>query len=255
MDGEICTCTAAHSKNDTASSPLPDSKAIIEGAKNAAEALKNDPMVSEVFDTIKGVIVSPAEQVSENAYRTDILWLILTGLEAIMISFGVTSIIRRSIYSLMTFFGINIQYREYAKELKEMGLSSLKIFGAEFIWAAVSVIAAALIILVLMTLCRKNVVFSAAANMTATAFLPSSMLMTLAGLLSYVHIAAGIIAATAALISATVLGYVGVQKLGRFDSPPFWHYVVCMLLLNIVNMLMEKICLGQLMDELLNAIL
>ncbi|MCH5347955.1 MAG: hypothetical protein J1E40_01405 [Oscillospiraceae bacterium] len=262
-DGEICSCmdTSAvgthpeHAADTKASSALPESQALVEGAKNAAAAIKNNPMVSEVIDTIKGVIVSPIKQVSENAYRTDILWMILTALEGIMISFGITNIIRKGIYALVTSSGIVVEYKDYSDKLKELGLSSGKIFGAEFICAVISFIASMLLILVLMTVCRKNVVFTTVANMTATAFLPSSILMAAAGLLSFVNIFLCIIAAVAALISATVLLYVGIQKLDKFDSPPFWLFVICILLLNIINALAEKVCLGKLVDDFISSVL
>ncbi|MCH5193598.1 MAG: hypothetical protein J1F11_06525 [Oscillospiraceae bacterium] len=245
-DGEVCSCTETSGNNNASSSPLPDSKAIIEGAKHAAEALRNDPMVSEVIDTIKGVTVSPVQQVSENAYRTDILWLILTVLESAMVSFGITAMLRRGSYALVTLFGIKADYSEYAKELNDLGLSPLKIFGAEFLCALVSFIASMLIISAMMTISKRRTGFFAAANMTVTAFLPSSMLIAAAGVLSFVHIVPGLAAVFAAVVSAILLGFVGMQSLGRFESPPFRRYILYMLLFCTVNILAEIIFLGPL---------
>lgn len=260
-DGEVCSCTAASEETAAPAqeetkqaSGLPDGQAIADGAKAAAEAIKNNPMVSEVMDTIKGVVLSPVKQVSANAGRTDILWLILTIIESVLTSFGITTIVRRGIYALGTSGGDDIKYKDYSEGLKLIGLSAGKIFGMEFIWTAVSIIASMILVVVLMALCRKNGAFFPAANMTATVFLPSALLMGVSGLLSFIYVPIGIIVAAAAVISAIVLGYVGIQKLDKFTTSPFWLYVVCVMLVYIISALVERLCLGKLMEELVDNI-
>lgn len=256
-EGEVCTCTASengaaeHGEVKT-SSVLPDSQALVEGAKNAAEAIKNNPMVAEVIDIIKGVMVSPVKQVSENAGRTDILWLILTALETILTSFGITAIFRRGFYSFAKSIDDSIKYKNFSEGMKNIGLSAGKIFGMEFIWAALSIIIGMILVMVLMAICKKNTSFSNAANMTATVFLPSALIMAAAGILSFIYAPLGMIAAVGAVISAVVLGYVGIQKMDKFTESPFWIYVACVLVFTIVSALIEKLCFGKLVEGMID---
>ena len=259
-EGEICSCTASSAAPEETAAPekqeskpasgLPDGQAIADGAKAAAEAIKNNPMVSEVIDTIKGVIISPIKQVSANAGRTDILWIILVILESILTSFGITTIFRRGFYAFGTSVGGNIKYKDYSEAMKAIGLSAGKIFGIEFIWAAVSIAAAMIVVVVLMALCKKNAAFSPAANMMTTAFLPSSLLVAAGGIISFVYAPIGILLAFGAVISITLLGYVGIQKLDKFTSSPFWLYIVCVIIMSFVSIVVEKLCLEKLMEEL-----
>lgn len=263
-EGEVCNCTAETAASENAAgqqeetktaSALPDGQALMDSAKNAAEAIKNNPMVAEVMDTVKGVMINPVKQVSANAGRTDILWLILVVIESILTSFGITTIARRSFYQIMSKAAGEMSYGDYSKGMKVLGLTAPKIFGMEFIWSAASIFVAMIFAVILMAVCKKNGAFAPAANMTATAFLPSSIIMAAAGILSFIYAPIGIAVCFCAIISVILLGYVGIQKLDKFETSPFWIYLACVFLAYIVILLIQKLCVDTLMEEIIGELL
>lgn len=215
-------------------SKLPDGQAIAESAKKAANAIKSSPIFSEILGTAKGVVISPVKQVSSNAARTDILWIFLAVIEALLIAFSSTTLVRRSVFSLVASMGLGVKYGDYSKGLKEVGASAVKMYFMNLLAAVICIVVAIAVVKLLMVICKKNVSCSAVANMITTAFLPFTMLVTVGAILSMIYAPIGLILTVIAFFMVAVLGYVGIQKLDKFTSSPFWQYIICAAVILIV---------------------
>ena len=261
-DGEICNCTVEVNDNNIqesqqVNSSIPDSQALVEGAKNAAAAIKNNPIVSEVITTMKGSLVSPIKQIATNSARTDILWIILFLLESAMISFSITTMFKRSIFALVQTIEKNYDwvYSDVVEELKEMGVTTIKLFGIHFVWALIFIVCEAIILTALMAICKKKCSFAPIANAVATATMPSAIIMVFAAILSVIYVPLSFLAALAAIISSILLGYVAIQKVDKFTSSPFWFYVVAYVIVFVGGILLEKTLLGEFGEELLGSVI
>lgn len=215
-------------------SKLPDGQAIAEGAKKAANAIKNSPIFSEIFGTLKGVIISPVKQVSANAARKDILWVFLAIIEVLLIPFSLTTLLRRGFFSLIKEMGLELKYGDYSKMLKEVGASAFKIYFLNLISAVICIIIMIATVKLLMVILRKKAPFFAVANMVTTALLPFTMMMTLGGIVGLFYAPYGLVLALWAVVTFVVLGYVGIQKLDKFTVSPFWPYVIYMGLITLI---------------------
>lgn len=267
-EGGVCSCSAEQPVQQTpveqvqpvqqvqqpvqteqqTASKLPDGQAIAESAKKAANAIKSSPVFSEIFNTVKGVVISPVKQVSSNAARNDILWVFLSVIEALLIAFSSTTIVRRSVFSVVASMGLGIKYGDYSKGLKEVGASAVKMYFMNLLAAVICIVVAIAVIKLLMVICKKNVSCSAAANMITTAFLPFTMLVTVGAILSMIYAPIGLILTVIAFFTLAVLGYVGIQKLDKFTSSPFWQYIICAAVILIISASSQGVILNSIVS-------
>lgn len=212
-DGEACSCGYSP-ESEQSSSPLPDGKAIVDGAKNAAEAIKNNPFVSEVLATITGAAADPEKQVKDNSERTDILWAIMAVFEAVIISLGLAIYVNKLVSAASSgYIHLGASY-------------FFKVFGAAFLWSAISVCLLVIAYILFMKIYKKQVGFSAAANTVTTAVMPSAIMTFAAGLLSLIYAPLGVILIAAALISLIALCYGLVRNVSGSKIPTFWMFVI-----------------------------
>lgn len=230
---------------------LPESKEIIYAVKNAASEMKNDPVFSEVADTIKGALISPLRQVSANSGRSDILWAILFLLEALMSAFGLTVFFRRGLFALCTAFGEDIRYSDFSASVREEGLGIFNIFASQFLGSAAIIFSEILAVTLLMAVCKRKTSFFVSANTMTTAFMPSSILIAAAGIASIFYIPAAAMLMTAAAVSAVLLSYAGIQKMSRSDKPIFWIYIILVSVVIIISFFIERLCIGSLINGLI----
>lgn len=245
----------------TASS-LPSGSDIAAGAKNAAQAVKNNPIVSDVLNVIKGAFKDPVKQTVECAKRTDILWVILAVLEALIFSFASTIFVRRLIHFAVSVMGSGLGYKasysNTSEMLKLMGVTSVKMFGVS-IGTIVITFAAALILMILaVALCKRKAGFSQAANMLTAAFLPSAMLLLVSMVMSLLCAPISLLLFVAAYISFIVLAYLGMQKLDKFTSSPFRIYMVFATLVTVigsfVNLKLAGSMVGKIAGDLMSSL-
>lgn len=218
-EGEPCSCGYSP-ENEQSASPLPDGKAIVDGAKNAAAALKNNPFVSEVLDTITGAAANPEKQVKDNSERTDILWVIMAALEAVIISLGLAVYVNKLIAA--AFKAASFGYARFDVTAS----SFFGVFGSAFLWSAISICLLIIAYMVFMKIFKKQVGFSAAANTMTTAMMPSAIMVLAAGLLGLIYAPIGSFLIAAALISLVALCYGLVRSLSGLKIPTFWMFVI-----------------------------
>lgn len=218
-EGEICSCSYSQDGKQSASS-IPDGNAIVDGAKNAAAAIKNNPFVSEVLATITGAAADPEKQVRDNSERTDILWVIMALLEAIIISLGLAMYVCKLVSSVLNAASLGFYSLDLPKGF------FFKIFGAAFLWSAISICLLMIAYILFMKIFKKQVGFSAAANTITTAAMPSAIMVFAAGLLGLIYAPLGIILIAAALISLVALCYGLVRGVSGLKIPTFWMFVI-----------------------------
>lgn len=218
-DGESCSCGYSRDSEKSAS-PLPDGKAIADSAKKAAEAVKNNPYVSEVLTVITGSAADPEKQVRDNSERTDILWVIMTVFEALIISLGLAMYVNKLVYMALDAASLGFYSLDMPKGL------FFRLFGAAFLWSAICIFVLILIYMLFMKICKKQVGFSAAANTLTTAVMPSAVITFAAGLLSLIYAPIGMLIISAALISLVALCYGLVRNVGGAKIPAFWLFVI-----------------------------
>ncbi|MBD5103312.1 MAG: hypothetical protein HDT47_00400 [Ruminococcaceae bacterium] len=269
-EGGVCSCSAEQPAQQTPvqqaepvqqvqpvqtgqSSKLPDGQAIAESAKKAANAIKSSPIFSEIFGTLKGVVISPVKQVSSNAARNDILWIFLSVIEALLIAFSSTTLVRRSVFSVFASMGLGIKYGDYSKGLKEVGASAVKMYFMNLLAAVICIVVAIAVIKLLMVICKKNASFFAVANMITTAFLPFTMLVTVGAILSMIYAPIGLILTVIAFFTLAVLGYVGIQKLDKFTSSPFWQYIICTAVILIIAASSQGVILNSIVSGIVES--
>lgn len=254
-EGGVCTCSAEQpvqqaqtvqqeqpvqqvqqpvQPQQQTASKLPDGQAIAESAKKAANAIKSSPIFSEILGTAKGVAISPVKQVSSNAARNDILWVFLSVIEALLIAFSSTTLVRRSVFYAASLMSSGLKYGDYSKALKEVGASAVKMYFMNLLAAVICIVAAIAFVKLLMVICKKNASCSAVANMITTALMPFTMLVTVGAILSMIYAPVGLVLTMIAFFTLAVLGYVGVQKLDKFTSSPFWQYIICAAVILII---------------------
>lgn len=212
-DGGVCSCGYSP-ENEQSASPLPDGKAIVDGAKNAAAAIKNNPFVSEVLATVTGAAADPEKQVKDNSERTDILWAIMAAFEAVIISLGMAIYVNKIVSAASSgYIHLGAGY-------------FFKVFGAVFLWSAISVCLLVIAYILFMKIYKKQVGFAAAANTVTTAVMPSAIMTFAAGLLSLIYAPLGVILIAAALISLIALCYGLVRNVSGLKIPTFWMFVI-----------------------------
>ena len=234
-EGEPCSCGYSPESEQSAS-PLPDGKAIVDGAKNAAEAIKNNPFVSEVLATITGAAANPEKQIKDNSERTDILWVIMAVLEAVITSLGTAMYANKIVSEAFKAASSGFFRLDVPKGL------FFRIFGAAFLWSAICIFALALIYMLFMKICKKQVGFSAAANTMTTALLPSAIMVLAAGILGLIYLPIGVILISAALISLIALCYSLIRNISGTKIPAFWLFVIFAAVSAAVCALAGNIC-------------
>lgn len=213
-EGEVCSC----------SSGLPDGKAVLEGVKSAARAVKNSPFIAEILYTARGVFTAPEKQVADNAERIDILWALLIPIEAALNAFGFTAVIRRTFFAAAKALGAASESSAFANALSVVGLGAFKMFGANFLWAAACIVVCIIAAFLFSAVCKKKKSFSEAANLMTTVLMPSSALMAAAGIGAFAYAPLGLLLAAAAGMSALLLGYRASEAAG--GKRAFWLYII-----------------------------
>lgn len=211
-EGEVCSCASG----------LPDGKAVLEGVKTAARAVKNSPFMAEILYTARGAFTAPEKQVADNSERIDILWALLIPIEAALNAFGFTAVIRRTFFAAAKALGTDVS--DSAKALSGAGLGALKMFGIHFLWAAACIIVCIIAAMLFAAVCKKKKSFSEAANLMTTVLVPSSALMAAAGIAALVYAPLGLLISAAAGMSALLLGYRASEAAG--GKRVFWLYII-----------------------------
>lgn len=247
-EGEPCACGYSP-ENEQPASSLPDGKAIVDGAKNAAAAIKNNPFVSEVLATITGAAANPEKQVKDNSERTDILWVIMAALEAVIISLGLAMYV-----SKLTAAALSAASMGYFSLDLPKGFF-FKVFGAAFLWSAIGICLTVIAYILFMKIFKKQVGFSAAANTVTTAVMPSAIMVLAAGLLGLIYAPLGIILIAAALISLVALCYGLVRSLSGLKLPTFWMFVIFAAVTASLCAAAGNICAKMFVESMTNSIM
>lgn len=247
-EGKPCSCGYSP-ENEQSASSLPDGKAIVDGAKNAAAAIKNNPYVSEVLATITGAAADPEKQVKDNSERTDILWIIMAVLEAVITSLGLAMYVHKLLTealaaALLGFYSLDLPKGFF-----------FKIFGAAFLWSAICIFALILIYMLLMKICKKQVGFFAAANTMTTAIMPSAIMTFAAGVLSLIYAPLGTLFIAAALISLAALCCGFTRNVSGTKIPAFWLFVIFAAAAAAVCGLAGNICAKMLVESMTDTII
>lgn len=235
-EGETCPC----------SSGLPDAKAVLEDAKNAVRAIKSSPFVSELLVTARGAFTAPEKQVADNAERIDILWVLLLPIEAAALSFGFTSVLRRTLFAAVG----SARYGDFSKAMKAAGMGALKMFGLHFLLAAAGVILCVIAAMIFARVCKKKRGFSETANLMTTVLVPAAALMAAAGFGALVYAPLGVLLGAAAGMSALLLGYRAacIMVTGETKFPKLWLYIIFAAAVTAVLTAMETGLLKTLLD-------
>lgn len=244
-EGEPCSCGYSEESEQSASH-LPDGKAIVDGAKNAAEAIKNNPFVSEVIATITGAAADPEKQIKDNSERTDILWVIMAVLEAVVTSLGTAIYVNEIVSEAFEAASSGFFRLEAPKGF------FFKVFGSAFLWSAICIAALILIYMLFMKICKKQVVFSAAANTMTTALLPSSIMVLAAGILGLIYLPIGVIFISAALVSLIALCYSLIRNISGTKIPTFWLFVIFAAASAAVCALAGNFCMKMFADSIVD---
>lgn len=247
-EGKTCSCGYS-SENEQSASPLPDGKAIVDGAKNAAAAIKNNPYVSEVIAVITGAAADPEKQVRDNSERTDILWIIMAALEAVIISLGLAAYVCKLIST-----ALNTALSGYYSLDLPKGLF-FKLFGAAFLWSAICIVVLVLAYMLFMKICKKQTGFFAAANTMTTAIMPSAIMTFAAGLLSLIYAPLGTLLIAAALISLAALCCGFTRNVGGTKIPAFWLFVIFAAAAAAVCGIAGNLCVKMFVENMTNSIM
>lgn len=208
-EGEVCPC----------SSGLPEGRDVLNSAKTAANAIKNSPFVSELLLTASSAFTAPEKLVADNSRRIDILWLLLLPIEAAMTAFGLTSLLRRTVFAAIKALDAVWNYSDFSEALAGTGLGAFKMFGMHFLSSAAGILLSIIAARLFAVLRKKKTGFSEAANLMTTVLALPSILTAAAGAAAAVYFVFGLLAAAAAGISAVLLGYRAAEALnGGRDS-------------------------------------
>lgn len=225
-EGEVCSCSqdTQDTQNTQAQSGLPDGKVVLEGVKTAAKAVKNSPFIAELLYTAKGMFTVPEKQVADNSERTDILWVLMLPIEALMTAFGITAILRQILFAATKATGVVSSTRGFTKAMKTLGLSTPKMFGVNFLWAVACIFVCIIAVMLFASVCKKKKGFSEAANLITTAVMPSAVFMAAAGVGALAYVPLGLLLAATAGMSAVLLGYGASEAAG--GKRAFWLYIL-----------------------------
>ncbi len=264
-DGEICSCkSAAPEAVQTApavveaapaAASLPDTSKLADSVK----AIGSNPVVTDLISVFKGAVTAPVKQVGQSAKRTDILWIILAVIEAIIASVSITVVFRHTLHvalsSTMSGFGSSkVSFGDFATVLSQMEAGVWKTFGFALLAVIIMyVIGTGLMFLVSM-IYKRNAPFAGVCNMLATANIPGTLLMLAALIFGWIYAPIALVIMLGAGISMIVLSYMGMQKLGegKFTASPFWVYIAYSVIVIGVAFLIGTGFAGSIFENMLN---
>lgn len=262
-EGEVCTCSEQNTE-EVKQSSLPTGGEVMASAKNAAANIAKNPIVNDIFSTIKRTLISPVKETAANAKRGDIFWIFLAIAELLITSVAFTVTLRHLVYvaavsamkSAMGSYAssIDISFGKYAEGLADIGAGAFKVFGVFLLLTAIVFALSAVLMLVITMICRKKASFSCVCNMLATAYIPSAALMLVALIFGWIYAPISVVLMTASLASFVILAYLGMQKLDKFEKSPFWVYIIYNTVMNIITVLVVSGVLKNVFSEIVSSL-
>ncbi len=239
------------------SSSLPQADEVAAMAKNVADSIVKNPIVSEFVRLIKGAVLNPVKTTVKSAQRTDILWIIAGIAELLVSAVAANMMLRRGIFSIIS-ATLNplydLPYSEYSEALGEINLGIWSTYGVFLLCGLITFVVAMILIFLSVLLFKKHTSISSVANMLTTAYMPSAILLTVSIITSLIYVPISLALGLAAIFSFVILGYLGMQKLDKFTKSPFAVYLLCAVIIIIVYFVcFSKIsvgALGELFDTL-----
>lgn len=149
-------------------------------------------------------------------------------------------------------FGGKVKYSEMADMFKEIGITVPKQFFTGLLSFLLTALVAAVLMVVVEAVCRRKADFSQCANMLASAFLPAGILMCISIVMSLVYPPISLILFAGGYISFIILAYLGMQKLDKFESSPFWFYIIFALIVTAAGIFISLKFTGTLFEEMLD---
>ena len=264
-DRETCSCKTAEQAAPAAETAvvaapaqatLPDTQKIAEGMK----AISSNPVITELINVIKGVFKAPVKQTGISAKRTDILWIILAAVEAVIASVSITVVLRHLLYILLGSaagaMGTKLSFGDFADGLAKMDSGVWKTFGFAILGVLIMYIVSTALMFLISVIYKRNASFASVCNMLATANLPGTALMLLALIFGWIYAPISVFLMTGAAISIFVLSYMGMQKLGegKFTSSPFWIYIIYSIIVIAVAFLIGTGFAGTIFESMLDSL-
>lgn len=264
-DGEICSCktneeAAPAAETAVVAAPaasLPDTQKLAESMK----AISSNPIVTDLLNVTKGAITAPVKQTGASAKRTDILWIILAAVEALIASVSITVVFRHLLHTLVGSaagsFGGKVSFGDFAEVLAQMDAGVWKTFGFAILGVLIMYAIGTVLMFVISMIYKRNASFANVCNMLATANLPGTALMLVALIFGWIYAPISVILMLGASISIIVLNYMGMQKLGegKFTASPFWLYIIYTVIVIAVAFLIGTGFAGTIFENMLNQLM
>ena len=270
-DGEVCSCkaTAEAAPAETpaaestavvaapAQQTLPDTQKLADGVK----AIGSNPVVTELISVIKGAFTAPVKQTGKSAKRTDILWIILAAVEAIIASVSITVVFRHLLHvflgSAAGTMGGKLSFGDFAEGLAAMDAGVWKTFGFAILGVLIMYVIGTALMFIISLIYKRNASFASVCNMLATANIPGTALMLLALIFGWIYAPVSVFLMIGAGASVTVLSYMGMQKLGegKFNTSPFWLYIINTIIVTAVATLIGTGFAGTIFETMLDRLM
>ncbi|MBR4111403.1 MAG: hypothetical protein IKK53_00060 [Ruminiclostridium sp.] len=270
-DGEVCSCkaTAEAAPAETpaaestavvaapAQQTLPDTQKLADGVK----AIGSNPVVTELISVIKGAFTAPVKQTGKSAKRTDILWIILAAVEAIIASVSITVVFRHLLHvflgSAAGTMGGKLSFGDFAEGLAAMDAGVWKTFGFAILGVLIMYVIGTALMFIISLIYKRNASFASVCNMLATANIPGTALMLLALIFGWIYAPISVFLMIGAGASVTVLSYMGMQKLGegKFNTSPFWLYIINTIIVTAVATLIGTGFAGTIFETMLDRLM
>lgn len=270
-DGEVCSCkaTAEAAPAETpavettavvaapAQQTLPDTQKLADGVK----AIGSNPVVTELISVIKGAFTAPVKQTGKSAKRTDILWIILAAVEAVIASVSITVVFRHLLHvflgSAAGSMGGKLSFGDFAEGLAAMDAGVWKTFGFAILGVLIMYVIGTALMFIISLIYKRNASFASVCNMLATANIPGTALMLLALIFGWIYAPISVFLMIGAGASVTVLSYMGMQKLGegKFNTSPFWLYIINAIIVTVVATLIGTGFAGTIFETMLDRLM
>lgn len=270
-DGEVCSCkaTAEAAPAETpavettavvaapAQQTLPDTQKLADGVK----AIGSNPVVTELISVIKGAFTAPVKQTGKSAKRTDILWIILAAVEAVIASVSITVVFRHLLHvflgSAAGSMGGKLSFGDFAEGLAAMDAGVWKTFGFAILGVLIMYVIGTALMFIISLIYKRNASFASVCNMLATANIPGTALMLLALIFGWIYAPISVFLMIGAGASVTVLSYMGMQKLGegKFNTSPFWLYIINTIIVTAVATLIGTGFAGTIFETMLDRLM
>lgn len=270
-DGEVCSCkaTAEAAPAETpavettavvaapAQQTLPDTQKLADGVK----AIGSNPVVTELISVIKGAFTAPVKQTGKSAKRTDILWIILAAVEAVIASVSITVVFRHLLHiflgSAAGTMGGKLSFGDFAEGLAAMDAGVWKTFGFAILGVLIMYVIGTALMFIISLIYKRNASFASVCNMLATANIPGTALMLLALIFGWIYAPISVFLMIGAGASVTVLSYMGMQKLGegKFNTSPFWLYIINTIIVTAVATLIGTGFAGTIFETMLDRLM